>query len=245
MADNPLCGGRNLALLSIAIAAAVHAEGLYKADSPVTSYVALSEVPSGAGSEQPFTLIEYYSAWCGHCQKFAPTYEAIALQARREFPELKVAAVNCPEHKDICTSHGISAYPTIVLFPGEKKFEGSHTKEAVFAWVQEQHRTSTGTAAAVPDAAATAATVAAAASQAVGRMVANDVMRQGDAAARADGSMLQHAAHNASVVIQHPAADAAMLQLRPMPWPVPVDDVLAAARYTLEQEIFATLSAAP
>lgn len=245
MADNPLCGGRNLALLSIAIAAAVHAEGLYKADSPVTSYVALSEVPSGAGSEQPFTLIEYYSAWCGHCQKFAPTYEAIALQARREFPELKVAAVNCPEHKDICTSHGITAYPTIVLFPGEKKFEGSHTKEAVFAWVQEQHRTSTGTAAAVPDAAATAATVTAAASQAVGRMVANDVMRQGDAAARAVGSMLQHAAHNASVVIQHPAADAAMLQLRPMPWPVPVDDVLAAARYTLEQEIFATLSAAP
>lgn len=245
MADNPLSGGRNLALLSIAIAAAVHAEGLYKADSPVTSYVALSEVPSGAGSEQPFTLIEYYSAWCGHCQKFAPTYEAIALQARREFPELKVAAVNCPEHKDICTSHGISAYPTIVLFPGEKRFEGSHTKEAVFAWVQEQHRTSTGTAAAVPDAAATAATVAAAASQAVGRMVANDVMRQGDAAARAVGSMLQHAAHNASVVIQHPAADAAMLQLRPMPWPVPVDDVLAAARYTLEQEIFATLSAAP
>jgi thioredoxin-like negative regulator of GroEL len=245
MADNPLSGGRNLALLSIAIAAAVHAEGLYKADSPVTSYVALSEVPSGAGSEQPFTLIEYYSAWCGHCQKFAPTYEAIALQARREFPELKVAAVNCPEHKDICTSHGISAYPTIVLCPGEKKFEGSHTKEAVFAWVQEQHRTSTGTAAAVPDAAATAATVAAAASQAVGRMVANDVMRQGDAAARAVGSMLQHAAHNASVVIQHPAADAAMLQLRPMPWPVPVDDVLAAARYTLEQEIFATLSAAP
>jgi len=245
MADNPLCGGRNLALLSIAIAAAVHAEGLYKADSPVTSYVALSEVPSGAGSEQPFTLIEYYSAWCGHCQKFAPTYEAIALQARREFPELKVAAVNCPEHKDICTSHGISAYPTIVLFPGEKRFEGSHTKEAVFAWVQEQHRTSMGTAAAVPDAAATAATVAAAASQAVGRMVANDVMRQGDAAARAVGSMLQHAAHNASVVIQHPAADAAMLQLRPMPWPVPVDDVLAAARYTLEQEIFATLSAAP
>jgi thiol-disulfide isomerase/thioredoxin len=78
MADNPLSGGRNLALLSIAIAAAVHAEGLYKADSPVTSYVALSEVPSGAGSEQPFTLIEYYSAWCGHCQKFAPTYEAIA-----------------------------------------------------------------------------------------------------------------------------------------------------------------------
>ena len=310
MADNPLSGGRNLALLSIAIAAAVHAEGLYKADSPVTSYVALSEVPSGAGSEQPFTLIEYYSAWCGHCQKFAPTYEAIALQARREFPELKVAAVNCPEHKDICTSHGISAYPTIVLFPGEKKFEGSHTKEAVIAWVQEQHRTSTGTATAVPDAAATAATASAAASQAVGRMVAlaiaaslegtgggatstaraaaspaiteaigtralakadlialearalakpfgavplmtalddnaNDVMRQGDAAARAVGSMLQHAAHNASVVIQHPAADAAMLQLRPMPWPVPVDDVLAAARYTLEQEIFATLSAAP
>ena len=240
-----MSGGRSLALLSIAIAAAVNAEGLYKADSPVTSYVALSEVPSGAGSEQPFTLIEYYSAWCGHCQKFAPTYEAIALQARREFPGLKVAAVNCPEHKDICTSHGISAYPTIVLFPGEKKFEGSHTKEAVFAWVQEQHRTSTGTAAAVPDAGATAATVAAAASQAVGRMVANDVMRQGDAAARAVGSMLQHAAHNASVVIQHPAADAAMLQLRPMPWPVPVDDVLAAARYTLEQEIFATLSAAP
>ena len=40
MAEGPMRGGRNLALLSIAIAAVVHAEGLYKADSPVTSYVA-------------------------------------------------------------------------------------------------------------------------------------------------------------------------------------------------------------
>lgn len=52
----------------LATIGSVSAEGLYKAGSPVTSYTQESQTPKGAGDEQPFTLLELYSSWCGHCQ---------------------------------------------------------------------------------------------------------------------------------------------------------------------------------
>ncbi len=246
------------------LVATANAEGLYKDGSPVTSYVALSEVPSGAGSDQPFTLLEFYSAWCGHCQKFAPTYEAVALQARRDYPELTVAAVNCVQHDDICNAHGVNMYPTLVLYPGEEKFDGAHNKEAVLAWVHEQHALSTAVAAtdAPPKAVATAATTAVAAAAVaatpttaaatpavqaaqVHAKLASLVQQQATRLGPNASLLLQHPAADAAMLLQHPAADAAMLKLRPMPRPVPVEDVLAAARYTLHKDVLATLSAAP
>ena len=58
-------------------------------------------------------------------------------------PALKVAAVNCVTHEDICTSHGVNGYPTLILYPGEVRFKQGFsgnplTKDGVLKWVIKQ-----------------------------------------------------------------------------------------------------------
>ena len=129
-----------LALTSALVLAAAAAEqdGLYKADSPVTS-LASAGVPAHNSSDQPFMLVEFYSAWCGHCQHFAPTYEELARVAKQRLPSLTVGAVNCPSHQDACSEHKVSSFPTILLFPGNHRY-GSHNRsvEGILAWVATQ-----------------------------------------------------------------------------------------------------------
>jgi thiol-disulfide isomerase/thioredoxin len=118
-------------------AAAAEQDGLYKADSPVTSLS--SGVPAHNSSDQPFMLVEFYSAWCGHCQQFAPTYEELARVAKQRLPTLTVGAVNCPSHEDACGEHKVSSFPTILLFPGNHRY-ASHNRsvEGILAWVANQ-----------------------------------------------------------------------------------------------------------
>ena len=145
-----------LSIMAVSLAtAAAEQDGLYKADSPVTS-LASSEVPAHNSSDQRFMLVEFYSAWCGHCQHFAPTYEELARVAKQRLPSLKVAAINCPTHEDACSEHKVSSFPTILLFPGSIRYP-SHSRnvEAILAWVEQQR-------AATPQEAAVAAKEAAA-----------------------------------------------------------------------------------
>ena len=122
----------------IAAAAAGANEGLYaSATSAVTSLTTKFEVPFGPGEHQLFVLVEFYSSWCGHCQHFAPIYESIAIEAGKSIPRLKVAAVNCVTHEDICQHHSINGYPTLVLYPGEHKFKGQNSLAGVMAFVKE------------------------------------------------------------------------------------------------------------
>ena len=128
-----------LSIMAVSLAAAAaEQDGLYKADSPVTS-LASSDVPAHNSSDQPFMLVEFYSAWCGHCQHFAPTYEELARVAKQRLPSLKVAAINCPTHEDACSEHKVSSFPTILLFPGSRRYD-SHNRnvEPILAWVEKQ-----------------------------------------------------------------------------------------------------------
>ena len=122
-------------LLTLLCVVSASADGLYPVGSPVTSFTTLSELPKKG--DEPFLLLEFYSAWCGHCQRFASVYESVALTAKRKMPKLKVAAVDCAAHADVCNAHDISSYPTIHLWPGEKTFDGAETAEALLEWVRK------------------------------------------------------------------------------------------------------------
>ena len=144
-----------LSIMAVSLAtAAAEQDGLYKADSPVTS-LASSEVPAHNSSDQPFMLVEFYSAWCGHCQHFAPTYEELARVAKQRLPSLKVAAINCPTHEDACSEHKVSSFPTILLFPGSVRYV-SHNRnvEPILAWVEKQRAAPQEAAAAAKESAA-------------------------------------------------------------------------------------------
>ena len=60
------CGKRRMPmlrhLLALCFATSAAAEGLYNADSPVTSYTTIAELP-GFDGEPRFELVEFYSAW--------------------------------------------------------------------------------------------------------------------------------------------------------------------------------------
>mmetsp|Transcript_16828 Transcript_16828/g.24899 ORF Transcript_16828/g.24899 Transcript_16828/m.24899 type:complete len:852 (+) Transcript_16828:34-2589(+) len=61
-------------------------------------------------------LVEFYAPLCGACRNFKKTYDSIAQQLLKEYPEVEVYAVSCAAHKDLCNRHQISGYPTLFAF---------------------------------------------------------------------------------------------------------------------------------
>mmetsp|Transcript_23435 Transcript_23435/g.32746 ORF Transcript_23435/g.32746 Transcript_23435/m.32746 type:complete len:412 (+) Transcript_23435:178-1413(+) len=61
-------------------------------------------------------IVEFYAPWCGHCKNLAPEWEKLAKSMQGI---VKVAAVNCDEHKELAGAFGVQGFPTIKLFPSE------------------------------------------------------------------------------------------------------------------------------
>ena len=106
-------------------------DGLYKPESAVRT---LTDKDLPGSDEKRFILVEYYSAWCGHCQRFAPEYEELATRARTELPSLQVGAINCPSYSDACAAVSVSSFPTLMLFPGKHMFKGDRNPSAILKW---------------------------------------------------------------------------------------------------------------
>lgn len=66
-------------------------------------------------------LVEFYATWCGHCQKFAPTYDRIATALKAE--SIPVARINAAENDEVSQAQKIEGFPTIRLFVNGKGIE--------------------------------------------------------------------------------------------------------------------------
>ena len=42
-------------------------------------------------------LVQFYNHWCGHCQRFAPIWKALAEDILDWSPIVKIAAINCAD----------------------------------------------------------------------------------------------------------------------------------------------------
>ncbi|CAL1709319.1 unnamed protein product [Somion occarium] len=69
-------------------------------------------------------FIEYFSPYCRHCQKFAPTWTELAEENQKsENPGIRLAQVNCAVHGDLCRENGVDGYPQMNVYKYGKYME--------------------------------------------------------------------------------------------------------------------------
>mmetsp|Transcript_16459 Transcript_16459/g.24285 ORF Transcript_16459/g.24285 Transcript_16459/m.24285 type:complete len:251 (-) Transcript_16459:85-837(-) len=87
-------------------------------------------------------LIEFYAPWCGHCQAFANSYEAVAHKVHSNpSPKTKqgrVAKINGDEERATASRFNIIGYPSFFVVDGWSVYEykGSRTVDALVNYVQ-------------------------------------------------------------------------------------------------------------
>jgi len=71
------------------------------------------------GTSKPW-LVKFYAPWCGHCTRFAPAYEEVALALKGK---VQVGKVNCEKYAKVCDKASVTGYPTVRFYRGQEKGE--------------------------------------------------------------------------------------------------------------------------
>nr|XP_023030357.1 sulfhydryl oxidase 2-like [Leptinotarsa decemlineata] len=96
----------------------IYEQGLYSLQDEVEILTNQNFNKSIFGSERAW-MVEFYSNWCGYCQRSAPIYKAFAVDVKNWNDLVGVGALDCAneENSPVCTYYGISKYPTFKYFP--------------------------------------------------------------------------------------------------------------------------------
>ncbi|KAK9499836.1 hypothetical protein O3M35_002797 [Rhynocoris fuscipes] len=76
-----------------------------------------NEVHSNTSTKSWF--VEFYSSWCGHCQRFAPKWKTLAQEMHGWRNIVRIAAVDCsnPFNTPLCRDYEVMSYPNLRYFP--------------------------------------------------------------------------------------------------------------------------------
>lgn len=67
-------------------------------------------------------FIKFYAPWCGHCQRLAPAWEALAHSFEHD-KSVTIGKVDCTQYQAICTQYEVKGYPTLLWIVDGKKVE--------------------------------------------------------------------------------------------------------------------------
>jgi len=56
-------------------------------------------------------IIDFWAAWCGPCQQFAPIFEKVA----EDNPDITFAKVNTEEQQELAAQFAIRSIPTLII----------------------------------------------------------------------------------------------------------------------------------
>lgn len=89
-----------------------------------------------------FYTVEFYSPYCGHCRKFAPTWKSLTLSGFDETHDrFTFAQVDCVTNGDACAAQKITGYPTMWLYKEGKQIEeytASRNVEDILQWLDKR-----------------------------------------------------------------------------------------------------------
>ncbi|XP_050712885.1 thioredoxin domain-containing protein 5-like [Eriocheir sinensis] len=78
-------------------------------------------------------FIKFYAPWCGHCQKLAPAWEALAHSFEHD-KSVTIGKLDCTQHQSICTEFEVKGYPTLLwIVDGKKvkKYAGDRSHDSL------------------------------------------------------------------------------------------------------------------
>jgi thiol oxidase len=95
----------------------------------------------GARNGAACRFIEFYAAWCGHCQRFSGPFKTFAKSIQPWKSWVRVGAIDCANvnNTDTCRDHNVSGFPTLKIFtagtkvdaPDPPSFEGTRTLQGL------------------------------------------------------------------------------------------------------------------
>ncbi|KAE8610463.1 hypothetical protein XENTR_v10012136 [Xenopus tropicalis] len=107
-----ICGA-TLVLLATVVPS--HA-GLYTPDEPVVHLD--RKAHTYLLGSRSFWVAEFYASWCGHCQRFKPSWSGLAEDIKDWRPVVYLGVIDCAESSNFetCNEFGVEGYPTIKSF---------------------------------------------------------------------------------------------------------------------------------
>jgi len=81
-------------------------------------------------------FVKFYAPWCGHCQKLAPTWDALAKTVGGD--TVTIGKVDCTQHRTLCNEFDVKGYPTLLWLKNGKsveKYQGSRSLEDLKSFV--------------------------------------------------------------------------------------------------------------
>lgn len=95
----------------------IEGQGLYSRDDDV-EVLTVDNFKSELYGQKHAWLIEFYNSWCGFCQRFAPSWKALASDLRGWKDIIRIGAIDCTneDNTPICRDFEIMGYPTLRYF---------------------------------------------------------------------------------------------------------------------------------
>lgn len=88
----------------------------------------LSQDIDSSEDQLPFLpwFVFFYTSWCPHCKKVAPTWKTYAVElGRKDKDRIRLGTVNCgdPQASKICEMVKVAEYPSLYVFESDKAYK--------------------------------------------------------------------------------------------------------------------------
>uniref|UniRef100_A0A0C9PXU2 Sulfhydryl oxidase n=2 Tax=Fopius arisanus TaxID=64838 RepID=A0A0C9PXU2_9HYME len=106
---------------------------LYDASDPIV-ILDYTNFETAVNNRSTAWFVEYYFHWCGHCQRFAPTFKSFSSNINDWSDIVQVGVINCADEKNSDPCNGVRPVPAIKYFSlgevtGKKINMSSHSTE--------------------------------------------------------------------------------------------------------------------